>query len=125
MNKKGFTLIELLGTLVIISMISLGVFSVMNSTLSISKEEAYKIMKNNIISTGKDYITECEAKTIECDISLTNNTTSKIPVGKLKEMGFIKNLKSPIDGKNLANCLILEAKKENGVTIINLIDNCY
>ena len=93
------------------------------STMSASKEETYKLMKNNIISVSYDYINECKLGTIECDFSFDSN--NKFNAKVLQNFGFFDNLKSPIDGKDLSDCLILEATKSNGVTVINLIDSCY
>ena len=55
MNRKGFTLIELLTILVIITIISFVIIHNVYSTWSASKEETYKIMKNNTLLFG-DYI---------------------------------------------------------------------
>lgn len=123
MNRKGFTIIEVLGTLVLISIITIVAVTNIQSTLSASKEESYKIMKNNIISVSYDYIKECEAKTLNCDFSFENNNQFKAIV--LKETGYFQKLESPIDGKDLGECLIIEAKKENGVIQIDLKDLCY
>lgn len=123
MNNKGFTLIELLAALVIIAIISYTVIHNVYSSWSISKEEAYKLMKNNIVSAAYTYIEECEAKTISCDFSFTDNNQFKAII--LKEKGYFNDLNSPIDGKNVGECLILEANKSNGVIVIDAIDNCY
>ena len=80
-------------------------------------------MKNNMIKASQDYIKECESGIITCNFSWQDNNT--FPVSVLKDSGYFKNLKSPIDGKNLANCLLIEATNKNGVIITNLIDNCY
>ena len=123
MNNKGFTLIEVLGTLAIISVVLLVVVSTFQDTVSLSKEESYKIMKNNIIKASNDYINECQLRTIDCNFSEDENIQFKAQV--LKEKGYFKNLNSPIDGKNIEECLIINAKKENGTIKIDLIDNCY
>lgn len=123
MNNKGFTLIEVLGVLVVASILLTITFRSIHSTLSVSKEEAYKLMKNNIISAGYEYIQECNQKLISCDFSFENNNQFVAEV--LKESGYFKNLNSPIDGKDLGSCLLLEATNSNGVTVVNLIDDCY
>ena len=123
MNNKGFTLIEVLSVLVLISIIVTIVFTTFGTTMSASKEEAYKLMKNNIISAGYNYINECKLETIECDFSFETN--NKFTAKTLQDVGLFKDLNSPIDGKNLGTCLILTATKSNGVTIIDLEDNCY
>lgn len=123
MNNKGFTLIEVLSILVLISIIGVVVFSMFGSTMSATKEETYKLMKNNIISVSYDYVNECNLGLIECDFSFEGN--NKFSAKELQNAGFFKSLESPIDGTDLGSCLILEATKSNGVTVINLIDNCY
>ena len=122
-NNKGFTLIEVLGTLVLVSIVvGIGVMTI-GKSLSASKEESYKLMKNNIVSAGYDYVSECTLGTIVCDFSFTSNNTFK--ARDLYNVGFFKNLESPIDGADLGDCLVLEANKSNGVIVINLMDNCY
>lgn len=123
MNNKGFTLVEIIGVLVIISIITTAIFATIHSTLSISKEEAYKVMKNNIIKVSYNYISECNQQQIKCDFSFENN--NRFSANLLKSNGYFTDLNSPIDGKDLGNCLWLEATQENGVTLINLIDECY
>ena len=123
MNNKGFTLVEVLSVLVLISIITVCVFATINSTMSVGKEEAYKLMKNNMISVSYDYVEECELGSIQCDFSFEKNNT--FSAKELQNTGFFTNLESPIDGKDLSSCLIFSATKSNGVTLINLIDNCY
>lgn len=123
MNNKGFTLIEVLSVLVLVSIVLLSVFLTFGSTMSASKEEAYKLMKNNIVSAGYDYVNECNLGTIVCDFSYDSN--NKFNAKALQNAGFFTNLESPIDGKDLSSCLILDVSKSNGVIIVNLTDNCY
>ncbi len=123
MNKKGFSLIEVVVTLAVISLITtIGIRSI-SSSMSLGKKEAYQLMKNNIISSGYTYIEECTQGLISCDFSFENQNTFKASI--LKEKGYFKDLKSPIDGIDLGQCLSLTAKKENGVTVIDIIDDCY
>ncbi len=123
MNNKGFTLIETLVVLVLVSTIMALSFSKISSSMSLEKNNAYQIMKNNIISASYSYIEECQAKTVSCDFSFSEKNTFAASV--LKEKGYFKNLKSPLDGKDLGECLIIKAKKENGVVVIDIEDNCY
>ena len=123
MNNKGFTLIEVLAGLIVLSIITTVVLTNIHSTLSANQEEAYKLMKNNIISVSYDYIEECNAGLLECDFSFENNNQFYADV--LKNSGYFTDLTSPIDGKDLGTCLELEAVKSNGMTVINLIDHCY
>ena len=107
MNNKGFSLPETLSVIVIISLILIITVRSFNKTVSLSKEESYKLMKKNIILSAEKYIKECDIKTIKNNFSFENN--NKFPVKILKENGYFKNLNSPIDGKDLSNCLIIEA----------------
>lgn len=122
-NNKGFTLIEVLGAMVLVSVVVVIGVMTFGKTLSASKEESYKLMKNNIVSAGYNYINECTLGTLACDFSFTSNNIFK--ARDLYNAGFFKDLESPIDGADLGDCLVLEATKSNGVIVINLIDNCY
>ena len=99
------------------------VFTNINSSMSINKEEAYKIMKKNIVSVGYDYVNECTQGLITCDFSFSNH--NYFYANDLKTTGYLNDLKSPIDGRELGECLQLVAKKDNGVVIIDLNDTCY
>lgn len=123
MNNKGFTLIEVLAVLVLVSVVTIVVIQNISSSMSLGRNEAYRLMKNNIISAGYHYIDECTLGTIHCDFSFEKNNTFKARV--LEESGYFENLKSPIDGAYLGDCLSLSAKKENGVTVVDIIDQCY
>ena len=123
-DNRGFTIIEVLATIIIISLISTIVSRFIGSTLTISQNEAYEIMKNNIISASEDYLKECGNGILECNITWTNNKTSFSAI-ELKNSGYFKSLESPIDGKDLSNCLNIKAEKENVTIKVNLIDNCY
>ena len=123
MNNKGFTMIEVLAVFALISLFTVVAFSSMTSSMSLGKKEAYQLMKNNIVSSGYTYINECVQGMISCDFSFEKKNT--FPAKTLLDSGYFKNLDSPIDGKDLGECLILSAKKENGVTIVDIIDNCY
>ena len=72
-NNKGFTLTEVLTTLVIISVALFVILKQVGSTLSISKNESYKLMKDNIISSARDYINECNNKIIDCNLKWNDN----------------------------------------------------
>ena len=124
MNNKGFTLIEVLTVLVIISLLTFFVISQIGSTMSITKEETYKIMKENIISAGEDFIKECNSQIIECNLTWTNSQTT-FSASILESYGYYEDLSSPIDEKYLGECLIITATKENGNFNLNLTDNCY
>ena len=123
MNNKGFTLIEVLAVLTLVSLTMVIVVSNFSSSMSLGKKEAYLLMKNNLISAGYTYIEECEKGVLQCDFSFSKKNT--FPAKVLEESGYFKSLKSPLDGKYLGECLILNAKKENGVVIVDLMDKCY
>lgn len=123
MNNKGFTLIEVLAVLVILSIATFFVVTEVGSAFGVGSKEAYKLMKNNIISASYDYIEECVAGTISCNFSFDNN--HRFVANTLKNSGYFQDLDSPIDGKDLGECLIIDAKKENGVILVDLIDECY
>lgn len=124
MNNKGFSLVEVLASLTIISLIIIVILNVSKNTLSMNKEKAYEIMKNNISKASENYIRECDLKQIECNLNWDNNKTS-FYVEKLKQSGYYNNLKSPIDGKDIDKCITVNASKNNGVINIELIDDCY
>ena len=123
MNNKGFTLIELLAVLVLVSFASIFVVNYVHSTLSIGKDESYQIMQKNIISSSYDYINECNAAVIDCDFSLDDEIEFKASI--LRDMGYFKNLNSPIDGRDLGECLVVKARREQGAISVDLIDLCY
>ena len=123
MNNKGFTLIEVLGVIAIISIATFVVMKEIGSTLGIGGNEAYKLMKNNIISASESYVRESEAGIIKSNFSMDSNNIFK--ASTLKEYGYFSNMKSPIDGKYIGDCLILTATRYNGNILIDLEDNCY
>ena len=59
MNNKGFTLIEVLAVLVLVSVVTIVVVANISSSMSLGRNEAYRLMKNNVISAGYNYINEC------------------------------------------------------------------
>ena len=124
MNDKGFTLVEVIAILVVISIVSFVVVKQVGGTLSASKEDAYSLMKNNIVSASRDYILECNSGNINCDLDFANNNIT-FNASELKNSGFFSNFRSPIDGRDLGNCLVVNASINNGVVDINLFDNCY
>ena len=123
MDNKGFTIVEVLTTLVIVSLLTITIGSIINSTLASGKEESYSLMKKNIITASNNYINECNAGIIECDFSYDSNNT--FYVKKLEEYGYFENLESPIDGIYLGDCLLVKATYDNGASVIDLEDKCY
>ena len=127
MNNKGFTLIEMLLTITMIALIVVVVSFSINSTLSISKEKSYNILKNNIINMTNMYIMECEANTINCsnDYVWNDNKTS-FYANKLVLRGYSsqEELINPINEKDISNCLIVNVLvDENKVYTVSLDDS--
>lgn len=127
MNNKGFTLIEMLLTITMIALIVVVVSFSINSTLSISKEKSYNILKNNIINMTNMYIMECEANTINCsnDYVWNDNRTS-FYANKLVLRGYFsqEELINPINEKDISNCLIVNVLvDENKVYTVSLDDS--
>ena len=123
MNNKGFTLIEVTITIVIVSIILLVTTNLITNTLAASEKTTYKLVKNNIVSAAQQYVQECTNGIIKCDFDYKNNNTFKASI--LKQYGYFENLKSPIDNRDLGECLILKAVSDNGVILIDLEDKCY
>ena len=122
-NNQGFTLIEVIITIVLISLVLVIAANLVTNTLAASSNTTYKLVKNNIINASYQYIEECNNQIIDCHFDFQNNNTFKASV--LKQYGYFNNLNSPIDDKDLGDCLIIKATKENGVVIIDLEDRCY
>ena len=122
-NNRGFTLIEVVITVVIISLILVISGNLITSTLSISENEAYKLLKNNVVNISYNYVNECTNGIIDCEFDFLDN--SQFEASVLKKYGYFDDLSSPIDGKDLGKCLILEVSRDNGVVVIELEDKCY
>ena len=112
MNNKGFTLVELLTIIVLITIVSIVIIVTIGNTLSLSGEEAYKITKDNIIKSTKQYIQECNNDMIECNLTWNNNQTI-IKASDLIEAGYFKEIVNPINNKKLDNCLTVEVEENN------------
>lgn len=124
MNNKGFTLTEVLAVLIIISIALLVTANEIGKTLSITKTESYNLMKENIVKASETYIKECQSKVIDCNLNWQDNKTS-FKARVLKENGYYINLNSPIDNKELDDCLNINAERNNGIIEIKIIDECY
>ena len=127
MDNKGFTLIELLMGLVIVSIIVTLIMFSINSTLSISKEKSYDILKNNVIKASNMYIIECESNTINCnnDYVWENNNTSFLANNLISRGYFNKDqLINPITDQDVSNCLMINVYKDiNEVYNISIDDS--
>lgn len=122
-SNKGFTLIEVIITIVLVSLVLIMTTSLISDTLASTEDTTYKLVKNNIISASKQYVEECTNGIIKCNFDYETNNTFKASI--LKQYGYFTDLKSPIDGKNLGECITLKATKNNGVVLIDLEDKCY
>ena len=127
MNNKGFTLIELLVSLTIVAIITIIIMFSVGSTLSISKDNSYEIVKKYIINMSNIYIMECETNNINCkgDYVWKNNKTSFL-VNKLLQKGYFKpeELINPINEKDISNCLIVNVSvDENKVYSLSIDDS--
>ena len=127
MNNKGFTLIEMLLTISMIALIAIIVSFSISSTLSVSKENSYDILKNNTIDMANMYIMECEANAIDCsdDYVWEDNKTSFL-ANKLILRGYSSQdeLINPINEKDISNCLIINVlANENNVYTLSIDDS--
>ena len=123
MNHKGFTLVEAIIVVVLLSLVFVFVLRNFDFTMTLGRDEAYKIMKNNVLTSGYHYVDECIAGTLICDFS--DSDYYKFSASVLKKYGYFSNLDSPVDGKDLGECLVIVGEKKNGVVILDLIDSCY
>ncbi len=132
MNNKGFTMIEILGVVVILSIIVIVGMKVVNGTLALGEEQAYDLMKKNIISSANTYILECSSNIIDCEGEYNWNdneiNTIKISVNNLIKHGYFSydSMVNPMTGKNISDCLIVKAKKNKYEVITITLDesNC-
>ena len=124
LNNKGFTLIEILASLITITFITIIIVSFSSNTFSINRNRAYDIMKENIYKISQVYIKECDAGLLACDLNWNNNST-EFYVEDLKNNGYFKNTKSPLDGKDIGKCILIKVSRSNGVNNIELVDKCY
>ncbi len=124
MDNKGFTLLETLAVIFIVSIISISIMHYVGNTLSIDKDRAFKLFKDNIVSSAYDYIFECDNGSLKCNYVWNNDSTSFNAI-ELVNNGYFNKLTSPIDNRDLSNCLIINASRDNGNVFVKLIDNCY
>ena len=105
--------------------ISIVIFS-FNSTLSLSDDKAYEILKENIIKQANLYIVECESNMVDCygEYKWENNNTSFL-VSNLLLKGYFKpeELINPINKKDISDCMIIDVNiDENKLYTITLDD---
>ena len=124
MNNKGFTLIELLISVLIIGLISIIAFNLVGDTLALSKDNAYDVMKNNIVNVTSDYILECDNGLINCENDFVNGDEFSFKVGVLKKYGYFESLENPINGNDISSCMIVLVNRgDNGTLDISLDDS--
>lgn len=123
MNNKGFTLIELLAVLVLIATIVTISGFIITGTFSATRESSYDLMKRNIISASRDYVSECQAGTLNCNLVWTDNTTVFYASNLLNAGYFTNNLINPKTDEDISQCLIIEVTLKNGKKEINLNDS--
>ena len=130
MNRKGFTLIELLGVLVIISVIMLIGVSIIGNSLALNKEEAYKIMKNNVANAALTYVKECEGNLINCDneYEWQNDSDGEVAIVRaynLLNHGYFRgdSLLSPIDNIDVSNCMVVYVYRDSNMVLSSRVDD--
>lgn len=110
MNNKGFSLVELLVVISLIAIVLIAIVKFSGNTLSLSENEAYKIMKNSVINASDKYILECESGILECSYKWQDDKTS-FKASDLVSAGYFDKLLDPRDEKDLANCLVIEVTR--------------
>lgn len=101
--KKGFTLIELMGVLLILGIIASIVFVSVDSNIKNSRQRTCQTQERNIIEGAKMYFTD-------------NPKDSNVTIEKLKEEGYIDDLKNPMTNKPYNNTM--QVTKNDGSYII-------
>lgn len=103
MKKKGFTLIELLAVIVILALVLAIAIPSINKYLNQSKTSAYNAQLSTIIEAAQAY-----ASTNTSLLQNNPNNVTKITLGQLKSVGFIKyDFKNPINDKYFADELTI------------------
>lgn len=78
MNKKGFTLVELMASLVILSLISVLMFSTIQTSSSNVKKKNYENIKKMIIESTISYIVNSSKKDYSLDYIKGTNKCNEI-----------------------------------------------
>ena len=114
--KKGFTLVELMATLSIIAAISLVVTPLTIKLMRDSKQKLYETQLTNIKSAARAYMVNKE---------LQEGETKTITLEELSLKGKLeKNIKNPKNGELLADCIIVQVKREDDIYVYEVLDNC-
>lgn len=125
MRKNGFTLIELLGVVAILAMLGLIVVPTINKVISDNKQELYNVQINNIKSGASNFVSE---NIFSDKLSIPNNSSIGITIGKLKELGYIDSeIKNPMNKQNFSDdIVVLITNKDNSYsyTVCDSSVNC-
>ena len=107
--KRGFTLVELLGTLVILSLLILIVFSSVTGIIKSSKNTVYRTQINSILAGTHDY-------TLKYPSELPKNKGDKkyISLLKLQKMGYVDNLINPKNKETFPLDLVISIEYTGG-----------
>jgi prepilin-type N-terminal cleavage/methylation domain-containing protein len=113
MRKNGFTLIELLGVIVILAMLGVIIVPTINKVITDNKNELYEVQIRNIKSGVSNFVSE---NIFSDGLSIPNNSSIGIKLGKLKELGYIdSDITNPITKNKFSDDLvILITNKDNG-----------
>ncbi len=119
--KNGFTLIEILGIIILLSVLSLIVYPVINSTINNSKKELYNKQISELERHTKSWITE-NANSLSFVQGYTRNVTFQ----ELYEAGFIDDadVKNPKTSESLSGCITIVYDETITGFNINYNENC-
>lgn len=119
-NTKGYTLIELLVTIsIMISILVLAMISYTKITKN-KKEEAYKQVKEEIISAAEYYVVANEAKLKE---NLEQNGEITVSVNELVKEDLLGRVVDPRTSQNINGCSYVKLGKEgNGIKVGDFVE---
>lgn len=117
--KKGFTLVELLAVLVILSLILVIAVPSVNKYLRQSKEKAYDVQLNTVISAAQTYASMNPGL-----LPSIEGVTVKVTLGQLKTSGLIKDeFKNPNSDKYFDDSLTVEITKNGENYRYNIVES--
>ncbi len=103
MKNKGFTLVEILAVITIVGLLALITIPTVDSMIRSSKEDAYVIQKDAILSSLKNY-----ASANPFVLPSNKGETLNRTIGELKLAGFLEvETKNPINDLCFSNDTIL------------------
>lgn len=97
MRKNGFTLVELLAVIIIMGLLATMIFPMIDTSLSNSKENAFDVVKSNIISAAKDWSAMNVSKLPESGDSIN------VKLSELKQGYLPLNVKNPKTNAIISN----------------------